>query len=344
MSPLSHNHALVPLTSDLGEQLATFQHPSSVSAPVEITNVIPIASYSCVMSNDALKMIVPEAVLWAFASPLALFIAVDTIHGASFKYDIIDIITERNTLRKLLRWVTNSDPDPFRIDIQRTGNACILTKVKTADHSRQHPGYGLGFEEATTRPAVGCEKAAAHHRIISYSLGGLNVLLRFEVDACLDTKCDTSPTRADGSTTSDIHGLSVEVQSSLELVPQSSLIEIKTRSLKNKIRWDETFRQLYLSQTEWLYVGKHKNGIFNDVTKERLKEEASVNMKRRKQAAETNEMAKLKVLLDGILREVRKVDEGVPLTLLREGTTLMLYRKQGHGETIPEKILRRFRN
>ncbi|EIW75664.1 hypothetical protein CONPUDRAFT_147212 [Coniophora puteana RWD-64-598 SS2] len=374
-SPYKPPQARIPHFTrvDLGERLVILIPPSTVPDIVQITDVKPVASYSCVPSKYP-KLVIPGSPnIWTdnipkrvkkdretrmqerkeacFSSPVPLFIAVDTLHDGKFKYDTLDVITDRNSLRKLLRWVTGSNSNPFRIDVQRSGKTCIFTKVKTADHSAQTTGYGLGFEAAATRPGPGCEGTYGHYRIITYDFGGLQVLIRFEVDACLsaDTNDNVSDELAsalseltvDTSTSTrqanvDVRysdfGLSVELQSSRELVPQSSLIDLVTRTMKGDVRWQEVFPQMYLSQTEYLYIARHERGMFGNVEKVRLNGAMSDEIARRRRRVETVEMPKLKAALDAILSVVRKVDDGVQLSLVRERGELALYKlRQGKG-------------
>jgi len=55
------------------------------------------------------------------ASPLIpIFAAIDELHRGKYEYAKLDIVSDRNNLRKLLRWATG-DGDTFRIDIERAG-------------------------------------------------------------------------------------------------------------------------------------------------------------------------------------------------------------------------------
>jgi hypothetical protein len=135
------------------------------------------------------------------ASPLIpIFAAIDDLHKGQYEYTKLDLVTDRNNLRKLLRWATG-DGDTFRIDIERAGQTCLFTRCeeKDSEHVIGFKGFGHEYEKAATRFAPGCEKATGHHRIISIvrqclspfdwlasdspptkNFGGLKILLRFQ--------------------------------------------------------------------------------------------------------------------------------------------------------------------
>lgn len=135
-------------------------------------------------------------------SPLSpLFAAIDALHGprgimsrpgasdvlsGNFDYKSLDLITDRNNLRKLLRWV-NGSSDRFRIDVECGENGTVVF-TRREDRHTVHANGGLGhqYEKASTRPVRRLEHATGYHHIVSQRMGGIQVLLRFEVDACID--------------------------------------------------------------------------------------------------------------------------------------------------------------
>ena len=103
-------------------------------------------------------------------SPLApLIVAVEHSHP-DYNWANIDIISDRNGLRKLLRWIegTLAERD-FRINLQLVGQKTVLFgRWEPKYYEYGGRGYGHNFERETTRAAKGCENTAEHHRIISY--------------------------------------------------------------------------------------------------------------------------------------------------------------------------------
>jgi len=293
-------------------------------------------------------------------SPLIpIFAAIDDLHENKYKFEELDIVSDRNNLRKLLRWATGvADEKGFRIDIERAGQTCLFNRreEKDAETVEGFRGFGHTYEEAATKPSPGCERATGHHRIISINFGGLKILLRFEVDACtgltshdpddlaaalsgLKIKSDASAAETSVSTRTPIAGISIIPTTPRTPVAQSTLIELKTRVSHRPLDWAEVYPQLYLSQTAYLYFAKHTRGTFGNVEKFKL---AGDSMKVYAKQAEVG-MAKLKVVLNEVLAAVRKEGSGVGLSLVCEGERLVLYkRKPGTGKALGSDILSRF--
>jgi len=108
-----------------------------------------------------------------------------------FDWSSVDFVTDRNGLRKLLRWINAVPEDPprdFRIEAQLAGTKTILLS-RWEQITKEQPGtrrsYGFNFEENMTTPEPGCERGTGHHRIVTYDFDGLKMVVRFEVDACL---------------------------------------------------------------------------------------------------------------------------------------------------------------
>ena len=106
---------------------------------------------------------------------LPLFVAADEIHGqkaAPVDWPKVDVITDRNGLRKLLRWLNPSpgrEVRDFRIDVELMGSKTLVLG-RWEGRRREPPSgrsYGFRFEDATTRAAPGCP-SSGHHRTITY--------------------------------------------------------------------------------------------------------------------------------------------------------------------------------
>lgn len=100
---------------------------------------------------------------------LPLFAAIDALHD-NYPYKDFDLVTDRNGLRKLLRYIDNvHTEDDFRIDVDLVGKTCLFTRQEeNATLSIQNTGYGNEYLKATTRVPPGCEEMLDHHRIITY--------------------------------------------------------------------------------------------------------------------------------------------------------------------------------
>ncbi|EIM83177.1 uncharacterized protein STEHIDRAFT_62871, partial [Stereum hirsutum FP-91666 SS1] len=132
---------------------------------------------------------------------LPLFLAVDATMNTSasasatststqVEWPSIDVITDRNGLRKLLGWTTGSSRrKEWRIDMQLVGTKTVLfNRREPSTAVAPMPGgatFGHAFEMKMTKPqakGVGRE-LDGHHRIVRYDFGGLCMVVRFEVDA-----------------------------------------------------------------------------------------------------------------------------------------------------------------
>lgn len=111
-------------------------------------------------------------------SPLHPLFAAMKVMNKTDELSDFDLITDRNSLRKLLRWVTDSaaqEKKDFRIDVERIGDTCIFIRREehNVEHIQEFRGFGSNYKDAATTPAQGCERATGHHRIISMVRGRL---------------------------------------------------------------------------------------------------------------------------------------------------------------------------
>lgn len=92
----------------------------------------------------------------------------------AFDWSSVDIVTDRNGLRKLLRWIIAGSGDPprdFRIDMQLAGSKTVLMnrwEQFTKEQAGTRRSYGFNFEETMTIPGPGCERGTSYHRIVTY--------------------------------------------------------------------------------------------------------------------------------------------------------------------------------
>ncbi|KAG8935312.1 hypothetical protein FRC01_003064 [Tulasnella sp. 417] len=268
----------------------------------------------------------------------------------------IDIVCERNALRKLFRLANfnKKDRKGWRIDVEIAGKTCLFTSIHAARTVclKGRSGYGYGYEKASTMELEAEVETTQHHRITAFTFGSLRVLLRYEVDACvlpMPSVNNQQISRKPGSQIAQpLQSASfpkVSVISSGDassIVPQSSLLEIKTRTGEGEIDWREIYPQLFFSQTPILHIARHQQGLFSgvSVTKYDL---TSPELAKAAQAAE-KVMPRMYELLEAIVVAARKQGEGAGLALTYDGKELALYRrKPGTGTEVGQKILSRFR-
>lgn len=107
---------------------------------------------------------------------LPLFAAADAIHSQEaappVDWPTVDAITDRNGLRKLLRWLNPSpgrEVRDFRIDVQLVGTKTLVLNRWESPLHEDHKGrsFGHAFETAMTRAAPDCPPSG-HQRAITY--------------------------------------------------------------------------------------------------------------------------------------------------------------------------------
>ncbi|KAK0244586.1 hypothetical protein EDD85DRAFT_876195 [Armillaria nabsnona] len=311
----------------------------------------------------------PSAIL------LPLIVAVETVaedkKEPPFDWSSVDFVTDRNCLRKLLRWIGGGNNEKsmkeFRIDMQLSGKKTVLLNRWDKRYREQASGYtyGYSFENHTTKPASGCESSTGHHRIITYDLGGFKMVVRFEVDACMPTKpghttkripvasSSSSPTTVDvlsdllsgvkiGPPTTSVIAVtpsrSLTVKSGGSYVPQNAILELTTISERRRPQfdWYEQYPQLFLSQTPRHFLGIHNLGRFRAVEKNELS--ALTNQAKMVQPS-LNKLVKVLMTIQALV--VKKGKTG-RLTLIRDGEWLRVYERRSQEGCLPEEYLAKF--
>ncbi|KAI0775564.1 hypothetical protein BD413DRAFT_611082 [Trametes elegans] len=320
---------------------------------------------------------------------LPLFRAVDVVAeenaDTTLDWSDIDIVTDRNGLRKLMRWLRHSGLvqdkplDEFRIDLQLGGEKTVLMhqwEKRTRQMSKPpKTGCGFNFERMTTYSAPGCERSTGHHRIIRYELGGMNLVVRCEVDACTAdslppltrTEAATAPKSTDisGDHKSDVDDLvdaiadvgissppttgdsatpgTVSVIRAGSQVPQDSIVELVTRArlYVSQFDWNEQYPQLLLSYTPHLFLGVHTRGMFDRVKKLTLGDEELKNVESNEHLQRT--FRQLVSVLRTIQDLVKEHGRQGRLTLIcDDGAMLKVYKRTSDAGCLTEKELERF--
>ncbi|OTA62221.1 hypothetical protein K449DRAFT_405605 [Hypoxylon sp. EC38] len=200
-------------------------------------------------------------------SPLEpLFRALYTTNP-SFDIRSINLVTDRNNIRKLLCFVHPSTSPrgygEFTINVETIKNTTLFCRNTTNSAEFIDPkrfiGHGHEFEKAFTTDTV--KDNTGHHRIISYSFGGLNFIVRHETDAYVNaTKYLKAPIHSYPTTT--LSGSKLVIGHAGDGIPLESTIEIKTRVSHKPIDIHANAAQLWVSQTPKLIRAYHEEGVF----------------------------------------------------------------------------------
>ncbi|KAH6612228.1 hypothetical protein B0J18DRAFT_441606 [Chaetomium sp. MPI-SDFR-AT-0129] len=98
-----------------------------------------------------------------------------------------DIISNANNLRRLFHYVCNTAWAADRFEAEIRGTTLLLSRWNDDPDLLVSFGRGVGFERATCRYTDDVDdvirESASHHRVCSYNLGGLQMVVQSEVDA-----------------------------------------------------------------------------------------------------------------------------------------------------------------
>ncbi|PCH40482.1 hypothetical protein WOLCODRAFT_143128 [Wolfiporia cocos MD-104 SS10] len=377
--------------------IRTFVKPEEVDGPdVVITDLKYIGSYNWT-NNETPTMIVPGSppiwrerplpfsvppdpssmfiepdAHWLLMTPLyALLRAVGVVaemNADPMDWRSVDLVTDRNCLRNLLRWCGGSGKKPrdFRIDLQLAGQHTMLfsrfvTNYRHGVGAGVGQTYGFSFENESTIPAPGCENSIEHARIVKYNLSGMNLVVRFEVDACLASPAqsstgvdDLASTMSDLSISSDVHsdairGTGVNRGSSPNepriiragtQVPDDAIVELATRSETSPkpFDWANSYPQLFFSQTPHHFLAMHSAGHISHIIKHHIDDPDLREVKQRAQRG----FKKLKRLLEDIQDIVIEKGKSSRLSLVYRQGTLALYERASQGSYLPAHMLKQF--
>ena len=196
--------------------------------------------------------------------------------GSGFRFDDVDLVTNRNNLRKLWKWVEGGARHSFRIDLDIIKDTLFMTRWEANDstlRSGSHtPGYGSNFEKTCSTQKDGLRDSTDHHRVVRYALGPLECVVRSEVDAYYMTSGESrSPEciseepqfHSVDHLTEDYKPTMVQYRG--HEVPATTTLEIK--SCQGRPSLERFMPQLWFSRTPSLMVGYHHKGTFTRTEK-----------------------------------------------------------------------------
>ena len=251
----------------------------------------------------------------------ALFIA-----NPSFDIRSIDVVTDRNNIRKLLSFInpglSRNGLEAFTINIEVAKNTAIFCRDETATHEVIGPhefrGFGHEFEKAYTTSQI--RGSTGHHRIISYCFGDLKFIVRYETDGYVDggTRKPTSTSKepesdslsgllgslslspTGSSPDATPAGSKLTVKKEGQVIPLESTLEIKTRVSHKPLDIQEVAPQLWISQTLKLVRAYHQKGTF-----QRPEVEDVAALIKRWEDRNQTDLRKLATLITKILNAVK---------------------------------------
>lgn len=178
------------------------------------------------------------------------------------------------------------------------------------------------------------------------------MIVRFEVDACIEMLPQATPqgrsfstnmTRKLNDSASSLHsasGVDVDVIRAGQLVPQSSIVELATRSERgaNYFDWTESYPQLWLSQTPHHFLAVHYKGLFHRLETRTLDDDEMKYV----HAEFEGTFKKLRALLETIQEIVVKHGKGSCLSLVCKDGILAVHEREGRDGCLPDEVMNRF--
>ncbi|KAG8158643.1 hypothetical protein KVR01_011765 [Diaporthe batatas] len=287
---------------------------------------------ACKVRKDSGHIYIAQNAARHPASPLEpLFRALYVAHP-SFDVRPVDLVSDRNNIRKLLSVINPSSSknglEDFTINVEVAGRTVILArdeaKVEEFVGAGVFRGFGHEFEKKYTRAQL--RGATGHHRIISYRFGDMNFLIRHETDGFVRADLKSAPADAQareqeklldelaslslsslslGTNYRHHHHQTLRVKKEGTVVPRESTLEIKTRVATKPIDFDEIATQLWASQTPKLVRAYHSRGVFQEPAVEDVAEDIK-GWERANQA----HLRRLAALIAEILRVARGMEGG----------------------------------
>ncbi|KAK9777865.1 hypothetical protein SCAR479_05548 [Seiridium cardinale] len=282
-------------------------------------------------------------------------------------FDAIDILVNRNSLRRLLEFCQKQAMDSFRLNLFVIGNTLIIERcTKTAKqmlHGSGDPGYGKAFEQAVTENHTDLQDSMAHHCVLKYELGGLECAVRFEVDACVASSVadsQTGPRNTNGSQHYDaVDRLAGDLQAmglgmrnpgtgigigSMQVIPcgtgtsPSHMAEIKANAKPP----GKSMPQLWFGRTSFLVRGSHDESTFTKVSVDNVSQKFE-----EWESSPRNQMALQKMVsLLSQLRDIVKGTEKKSCVAVyrknREGPVLQIFDSTAGRSPLPIATVQRF--
>jgi len=152
-----------------------------------------------------------------------------------------------------------------RIDAEIVGDTLLFyLGWVSGGYGHRENSYGMSFEKAFTGPLA--EGTIAHRRVISYTFGGLKTLVKYQVDACINTMAsDPVPTTFAPML---ISPSGLQIMEHGTMIPLEHVIEIKTLGEGYRPMIPRTMAQLWFSHTPVIMAGYHDGrGRFSSVEK-----------------------------------------------------------------------------
>ncbi|KAI5468108.1 hypothetical protein BGZ63DRAFT_338166, partial [Mariannaea sp. PMI_226] len=267
----------------------------------------------------------------------------------------VNIVACGSTIGNLLRFVGVSTSDKtVRILVEAIGETVHFVRREKSPKEliKDIKGYGHTFPEAYTTWDQTTKRSYSHQRVARYQFGGLDMMVRFEGDGCIETSkrtTDIHPVKLESSQIDngfqDLFAFTIDsktlgparniselqvVEGGME-VPMDAIFDLKTRSAQYysdpKVVLEQQIHRLWVSQIKQFIVAKHKQGKF--LSQDISIMEIEPDVKRWEQQKQP-ELMRLAALLHLIVNRARQTEDGKLELVWFPGKPLEI-RKQAPG-------------
>lgn len=184
-----------------------------------------------------------------------------------YDFTTLDIITDRNNLNKLIHFC-DGEPNRFEMYADYVDGTVILTRLHTPTGPAA-PDFGQSFEEACHGSS---QPYSTHRRIITYKLGQVNMMVRFEVDCVVqlvadDDEVDDLTVAMQQQSLTDDSAWSVALQrGGGSLMTACGVVELTTKNSRyqSDMKYKRNFLQCFLGHASLLVIGLHERGRIVD--------------------------------------------------------------------------------
>jgi hypothetical protein len=188
-----------------------------------------------------------------------------------------DLITDRKNLRALLEFVQNGSAG-HRIDAELVGDRTLVFFVgwRGGQGYSSAGGYGKNFERAFTSGHL--EGTTQHNRVVTYTLGSVSLMIKYEVDAYLgsaEPSTSTIPPHNPCVRPSIVGPTGFRIiPFGAALAPPESILELKTVRTGKGSYIQKALAQMWFSRTPILVTGCHDGeGTFTKVNTKNVMED-----------------------------------------------------------------------
>ena len=267
--------------------------------------------------------------------------------------DNVDLIVNRNSLRKLLNFAAGKRQEPFRMTIHMVKNTLFISRnernARLMIRGVYDSGYGHNFERAFTKPAHDLDHSSSHHRVVQYRLGHLKCVVQFEVDAYYEGDIESSTVVNTGELVEDLAASMTQLTidkprpDSLEkgatnvhqkgrFISSSSLAEVKIRKAASI---SEAIPQLWFGRTPYLLTGRHVQGVVHSVRCSHVEPKF-----RNWEAANQGKLRKLVNLLAELARIASEMRGGTAILVCQSrGAPLQVFEVKKETTVLPASII-----